>query len=183
MIPTTEAVISRLSNGGENYAHLITFGFSNGDVYLTECGFDLEWSGDTYLANGLLLDMDSPKFTEEVRVGEIDIALTAVEQSLLAVLLNTPQYNRQVTVQRALLDDNGKVIPDPILIHTWYIIDYSVTAGTSDAVIALKLASEWADWDKPAGIRTTDASQRRFYPNDRVFEFSTAVKQDLKWGS
>lgn len=183
MIDVTAGVEAALDSAKEQYAHLITFSFSSGDVHLTECGFDLEWSGDTYLANGLLLDMDSPKFTEEVRVGEVNVALTAVEQSLLAVLLNTPQYNRQVTVRRAYLDDNGKVIPDPILIHTWYIISYAVNAGTDEAVISLSLASEWADWDKPAGIRTTDASQRRLYPDDRIFQYSTDVKKDLKWGS
>lgn len=182
MIPVTTAVQSALEND-HVYCHLIEFEFSSGTLYLTEAGHDITYAGQTYLANGILLDMDNPKFTKEMRVGEVKIGLTAVDQSSIAILLNNNQINRDVNVYRAYLDPaTDQVIPDPILIHRWMITGFDVSEDGSESVVALGLASEWADWKKPGGIRTTDASQKRHYPDDDIFEFATAIKPALKWG-
>lgn len=181
MIPVSAEVASALS-GDHSYAHLLKFEFSSGPVYLTDAGYDISWAGNTFLANGLLLGMDSPKFTSELRVGEISLTFSAADQSLLALVLNVSQINRYVHVYKALLDQSLQVIPSPILLHSWLITDTSVSADRDSAEITISMASEWADFEAPRGRRTTDASQRRFYPNDKGLEFATQVKKEIKWG-
>ena len=80
MIPVSTEVADALS-GDHIFAHLLKFEFTLGAVYLTDAGYDISWSGNTYLANGLLLGMDSPKFTSELRVGEISLTFSAADQS------------------------------------------------------------------------------------------------------
>lgn len=180
MISVKPAVASALA-GEHLFAHLLKFEFSAGLICFTDAGYDITWNGDIYLANGLLLGMDAPKFTSELRVGETSVAFSAADQSVLAMILNENQINRYVHVYRALLDQNMQVIPDPIFMHSWLITDASTTAD-KEAEIQISMASEWADFEAPRGRRTTDASQRRFYPNDRGLEFATQVRKEIKWG-
>ncbi len=180
MISVTPAVASALA-GDHLFANLLKFEFSTGPICFTDAGYDITWNGDNYLANGLLLGMDAPKFTSELRVGETSVAFSAADQSVLAMILNENQINRYVHVYRAFLDQNMQVIPDPIFMHSWLITDASTTAD-KEAEIQISMASEWADFEAPRGRRTTDASQRRFYPNDRGLEFATQVRKEIKWG-
>ena len=181
MISVTSEVASALV-GDHNFAHLLKFEFSSGPVCFTDAGYDISWGGDTYFANGLILGMDAPKFTSELRVGEISVSFSAADQSILALVLNTSQINRYVHVYKALLNQSLQVIPSPILLHSWLITDAAVSADKDEAEINVSMASEWADFEAPRGRRTTDASQRRFYPNDRGLEFATQVKKEIKWG-
>lgn len=181
MISVTPAVASALA-GDHVFAHLLKFEFSSGAVCFTDAGYDISWNGDTYLANGLLLGMDAPKFTSELRVGETSVAFSAADQSIMAMILNESQINRYVHVYRAFLDQNMQVIPNPIFLHSWLITDASTSTERKEAEIEVSMASEWADFEAARGRRTTDSSQRRFYPTDRGLEFATQVKKDIKWG-
>ena len=181
MIQVSVAVANALASD-HAFAHLLKIDFTSGPIYFTDAGYDIAYGGVTYQANGLLLGMDSPKFTTELRVGEISVSFGAADQSVLALLLNNSQINRYVTVYRAIIDSSMQVIPDPILLHSWLITNVAVTSDRGDAEVSVSMASEWADFEAPRGRRSTDASQRRFYPNDRGFEFSTQVKKEIKWG-
>lgn len=181
MIPITPEVANALA-GDHGFAHLLKIDFTSGPVCFTDAGYDITFGGNTYLANGLLLGMDSPKFTSELRIGEISVSFGAADQSVLALLLNTSQINRYVHVHRAILTASMQVIPDPILLHSWLITDVSISSDRGTAEVSVSMASEWADFEAPRGRRTTDASQRRFFPSDRGFEFSGQVKKEIKWG-
>ncbi|HAT42349.1 MAG TPA: hypothetical protein DCS87_11625 [Rheinheimera sp.] len=181
MITVTPAVASAIA-GDHLFAHLLKFEFTGGSTCFTDAGYDITYNGDVYQANGLLLGMEAPKFTNELRVGEISVTFSAADQSVLAMVLNNSQVNRYVHIYRAYLGTSLQVIANPILLHSWLITDASVSSDRKDAEITVSMASEWADFEAPRGRRTTDASQRRFYPNDRGLEFATQVKKDIKWG-
>lgn len=181
MIQVSTAVANALF-GDHGFAHLLKIEFTIGPVCFTDAGYDITYGGVTYQANGLLLGMDPPKFTSELRVGEVSISFGAADQSVLSLLLNTSQINRYVHVYRVILDASLQVIPEPILLHSWLITDVSVSSDRNEAEVSISMASEWADFEAPRGRRTTDASQRRFYPNDRGFEYSGQVKKEIKWG-
>ncbi len=181
MISVTPAVASALA-GDHLFAHLLKFEFTSGAVCFTDAGYDITWNGDTYLANGMLLDLEAPKFTTELRVGEISVTFSAADQSVLAMVLGESQVNRYVHVYKALLDTSMQLIPNPFLLHSWLITGCSVEADRKSAEITVSMASEWADFEAPRGRRTTDASQRRFYSADRGFEFAAQVSKSLKWG-
>lgn len=182
MLPITPEVTAALS-ADHDYCHLIRLDLADNTVVrLTDSGFDVNSEGEEFLANGLLLGMDAPTFSADLRVGEIGLAFTAADQSMLALMMGKNQINRYVHIYRAYLTDQGKAIPSPILLHTWLITSFSVDDGKGAAEISVSMASEWADFEKPAGRRSTDASQQRIYPGDKGLEFAGQVKKDIKWG-
>lgn len=168
--------------GKHEFCHLIKMELANTTIFLTDNAFPVVWLGQTYEANGLLLGMDSPSFSTEIRIGEISLAFTAADQSMVALVLGANQINRYVKIHRAYLNENGAVIPDPILLHSWLIVSPDITDQKDSAQITLALASEWADFEAVRGRRTTDNSQQRFFQGDKGFEFSALINNDLKWG-
>ncbi len=183
MITLTPQVAAAVA-GEHNYCHLIRMELANNTVLrFTETGFDIDWNGETFGANGLLLGVDAPSFNTELRIGEIGLSFTAADQSIVALMLNVPQINRVVYIYRAYLTPFGQVIPDPILLHSWVInADPDVTDDTDSATCTVRMASEWADFEAPRGRRTTQNSQARYFPQDKGLEFATQVKKDIKWG-
>lgn len=182
MITITPQVAAALA-GDHDYCHLIRIELANNTVLrFTDSGFDINWQGETFNANGLLLGLDDPSFTSELRIGEISLSFTAADQSIVALMLGTNQINRPVYIYRAYLNPFGQIIPDPILLHAWLITSSDVSDDTDSATCTVRMASEWADFEAPRGRRTTQNSQVRFYPQDKGLEFATQVKKDIKWG-
>lgn len=182
MITITPQVAAALA-GDHDYCHLIRIELANNTVLrFTDSGFDINWQGETFNANGLLLGLDDPSFTSELRIGEISLSFTAADQGIVALMLGTNQINRPVYIYRAYLTPFGQVMPDPMLLHAWLITGADVSDDTDSATCTVRMASEWADFEAPRGRRTTQNSQVRFYPQDKGLEFATQVKKDIKWG-
>lgn len=168
--------------GKHEFCHLVKMELADGTINMTDNGFPIVWQGNTYEANGLLIGMDAPSFSTEIRINEISLAFTAAEQSMVALMLNKNQINRYVKIHRAYLDANGQVIPDPILLHSWLIVSPDIADQKDSSQITLALASEWSDFEAVRGRRTTDNSHQRLFPGDKGFEFSALINNDLKWG-
>lgn len=168
-------------NSDHEFCHLIKIEFASGPVLLTDAVFDVEFNGETYLGNGVLLGLDAIKTKSEINIGEIKVAFTLVEQSLLATLLGTTQVNRLVTIHRAYLN-GAQVIPDAITLWSGLITGFNGKDGKSPSA-AIRVASEWADYKKAVGRRSTTASQQRFFPDDLGFEFAPVSGKEYKWGS
>jgi hypothetical protein len=182
MLQITNDVAAALA-GEHSYCHLVKLELANDvTIRLTDSGIDIDLNGELYEHNGLLLGMDAPTFNAELRIGEISLAFTAADQSVVALMLGVNQINRYAHIYRAYLNDQGQVIPNPILLHSWLINAPDVSDSKDDSQITVPLTSEWADFEAPRGRRSTDANQRRFFPTDKGLEFASQVKKDLKWG-
>lgn len=181
MINISQATRDAIRDGAPR-CHLVTFHFKNATLRYTENAFDVVYLGNTYLANGLLLDMGEPRYTSELRVNETEIALSGADLTTTAIILNEPPYNRLVTVERAYLD-GPNVIGEPIPLVNWFVSDFGISdSANGESVVTIALASEFANWEKPSGRRTTESSQQAFYPLDKGMQFAAGVKKQLKWG-
>ena len=182
MITVTPQVLTEIEDGKPPIS-LVKFSFSGvAPIYLTTAGFDIEWDGVTWLANGFLLDTELQERISEIRTSSGAVGLTGVDLSIAAILLNNNQVGRRVDVYSAWLDVDGGVIPDPYLRDSYYIDDWTIEQGTSTATVVLNLSGEWADFEVKKGIKTTDANIKRHYPSDDIFKYSKDIKQDLRWG-
>ncbi len=160
---------------------LITMNLTSGVVRLTTAGHDIVYEGLTYLSNSLILSVDGIKQQQELRVTKVNIQFTAVDQSILAVFLNQTQQNRRVTVNRVILTPEHTVVGS--LLITQFLIDSDAVDDTEEScVVNVTLSNYVADFESVRGIRTTQNSFRRFYPNSTAFINSKDNKKDLKWG-
>ncbi|MGB2063516.1 MAG: hypothetical protein ACPHUL_00075 [Marinomonas gallaica] len=167
-------------------AHLVTVQFGDSEYYFTEAAFDIEHNGNTYLGNGIILKMGQPKYTAEPRVNENSITFSGADLTLSALVLNNSGgFNKRVFVDRVYLDADSKPIANYALrLNNWRIMgNSSKEEPNGESTVSLKIASELADWQKPAGRRTTPASQKRFAPGDKGFDFAASVKKEQIWGA
>ncbi|QDP59296.1 MAG: hypothetical protein Tp136SUR676911_35 [Prokaryotic dsDNA virus sp.] len=185
MIDIPQAVIDAMRHDLP-VAHLVTVQVGDSEYYFTEAAFDIEFGGNTFLGNGLILDMGTPKYSAELRVNQISVNFSGADLTMNALLLNNSgALNKRLFVDRVWLDSSSQPVGDYAMrLNNWRIVGSgSKENPNGESVVSLKVASELADWKKPAGRRTTPASQQRFYPGDKGFEFAAAVQKEVIWGA
>lgn len=181
MLEISQDIIDAIE-GDHDFCHLIDMDLNGIYVRLTEAMFDIDYNGNTYLGNGILLDIDGAKETDELSVNSTAIKFTAVEQSMVAIMLQNNQIERPVKVYRAYLDEDGNVIGAILL--TWgTTTSFGISDEVGDTNIQINIAGPFSDWQKTAGRNTTNGSMKRFYPNDPSMEFASQVKPELEWGA
>lgn len=181
MINLDPAILAALDNNTE-YCHLVEFDFTPTPLRLTDAPFNVSDVGVTYLGNGLLTALDDVNAKVELTVGTIKIGLSGVDQTVISLLLNNSQINRPVSIKRAYLNNSGGLLGSPLEIWTGYITGKNISEGRS-ASVSLSCASEWADYQKTIGRRTTAASQHKHFPNDSGLDFVGAAKEEYTWGA
>lgn len=181
MLTLTPAVEAELNKPGHTVATLIEIRFNGATLYLTD-GVDIEWSGATYLANGLFIGVDTIKEESNINAIETMLTFSAADQSIIAIILNNEQLNREVFIHTALIDPaTGQVIPDPIS-QGRFLITGTAINDAENAICSITIASYWTDFERKAGISTTHDSIRRVFPFENGFINSKDIKEDLKWG-
>lgn len=176
----TQAVRDAISNGNPR-TELFEFQLSSGTVRLTTAGHDISYSGQTYTAGGQILGNGQIKQEKELRIDTVEVAITAVEQTMLALFQNANQQNRKVIMTQVILDFAHQPI-GALFTTSFLISQYSVSEKDDEAVLALSLTNVFSDFSTVRGIRTTLGSFKRFYPNSVAFINAGDVGEDLKWG-
>lgn len=181
----TSAVKTELATGNINPVHLIHLNFST-PVYLTDCSFPLtssiSGSSQTYLASGHILGIGNTQEGSEPIKNSLNLSLSGVDQTYIAVALNENIINDTVKIYRGFLDISNALIADPFLLYEGFIDQYSIEDDTQTAGIGLSITSHWGNFEKVSGRRSSDNSQQRFFSSDKGFEFSALTVQDIRWG-
>ena len=181
MITLTPAMESALS-GAHTFCNLIELRFNGITVYLTDSATDITYSGSTYLGNGLLTNVSAFKQREQLNAIEYKLAFTAADLSIISIILNNDQLNREILVKRATLNPvNAQVIPDPIEVGKFLITGASINDAKIGSV-TLTMSNFWSDFERISGITTTQASAQRHYPNETGFINAIDIDKELEWG-
>lgn len=166
-------------------ATLLKLDFIPTPIYLTDCVIDIEYAGNTYLANGKFLGLGNVKQDIDIKVSNVNVTLDAVENSLVSIMLNNSQNSREVSVSTVILNKNYDIVGEPIAMQSLIV---NGTPKISDdrkggkAIITQALSTEFANWSKTNGRRTTTASQQKHFPNDTGFDFAVDSGKEVKWG-
>ena len=174
------AAIAELSKDGVRTCHLLEIDLPT-PQHLTDNAFDIDFGGDTYDANGYLLSIESTKESTDLRVGSMEIELTAVDRLFIALFLTGNWINRDVRIRRAMLNESGQII-DTFVIFDGQITEYEINEQDDSAKMALSVASHWADFERTNGRRTNNNSQQFYFSGDLGFQYAANSIRDLKWG-
>ena len=175
------AVITELAKDNFNLCHLVYLQISGG-LYLTDYGHDIIYAGRTYVASNNLLSLASPQETQELRVGQININVSGVDQSFISIFLNQNWINRDASISMAVISDAGAVIGAPVVTFSGQMTQFEISEDDKNSDVTIAIASHWADFKRTAGRMTNSSSQQYFFPNDLGFEYSANTVKDLKWG-
>ena len=184
----TSAVKTELATGGATAiepVYLLYLGFGT-PLYRTNCSFNLtssvSGSSQTYVADAFFLGVGSMSETTEPIKNTFNVTLSGVDQSIVSVVLAENIINDTVKVWQGLLDSSNALIADPYLLFDGTINRYSIEDDTNSTALGLEVTSQWGQFEKENGRRTSDVSQQRHFASDKGFEFSALTIRDIKWG-
>jgi hypothetical protein len=173
-------------------AHLVELRFDSGDggtIYLTDSYRSVIWGGNTYLANGHLLDFSGLQESAEMRVADLTVQLSAVDQVMVSAFTTKQWIDRRLLIYRMFFDQtNEALMVDPVAIHDGRMdeprLDENPEGGTS--VLTVKSTDQFADFERLSGRHTNSVEQKLFFPSDTGFDLVSALagKQvSLQWGA
>jgi len=160
-------------------------------IYFATTNINLNYDSDTapdagvntYLAQGQFLSYGAVIESSDLRVGTIELNFTAVDTTMVAVVLNNDYIDKRVVIYRAILnDDYSFTSNDVFMIFDGFITGYAISEEESTATLVLTCSSQFADFERTNGRRSNPASQNLYFPNDRGMDFSPQIVKDIKWG-
>jgi len=171
-------------------ADLIEMHFAT-PLYFTTTNINLQYDSptapesgvQTYLAQGLFLNYRDIIENSDLRVGTLDLSFTAVDPTMVAVLINNDFIDKRVVLYRAVLNSDYSFTSDDVFtIFDGRISGWSLTEEQNTANVTLSVASFFADFNRTNGRRTNPASQNLYFPTDRGMDFSPQIVKDIRWG-
>ena len=129
-----------------------------------------------------MLSFGSSSESSDLAVNGIDITLSGVEQTYVAIFLTNNYIDVPVKLYRAVLNSADVVIGDPILVFDGLITSFAIEDTEDSSEISITTASHWADFEKLNGRKTNHNSQVLHFPNDEGFEFAAKTIKDLRRG-
>lgn len=171
------------------FVHLIELAFSGGTQRLSTGSADLSWNAQTWTAIGGVLELGAVEETSDLAGGTLELRLSGVTQTIIAILLSQKYINRTAKAWRAHLNSTlGTVIADPVLIFSGHMnagYQWKETRpvdGLKTCEITLRCTSQLASLEERRGFSTNPATHQSIYPTDRFFEHVGQLsKRPIVW--
>ena len=160
-------------------------------IYFTTTNINLTFDSDTapdssantYLAQGQFLSYGNIVESSDLRIGTLELTFTAVDPTMVAIVLNNAYIDKRVVIYRAVLNANYTFTSsDVFLVFDGRITGYLIKEAEKTAEIILTCASQFADFERTNGRRTNPASQNLYFPGDRGMDFSPQIAKNIAWG-
>ena len=178
MIKLSPALLHTLQQPHERCT-LLSIELDQTSLHFTASASDVNYGGIRYVA-GVFYDAPAIEYSAEPKVNELTLKLDATQQDVSAVFMHANWLNRKVKLLRAYFVD-GMLI-DVFPVWSGLITGKSGDESPTRATLPLKAASIWADFSASRGRKTNQASQQIYFPNDKGFEFSGRLINDIPWG-
>lgn len=185
----TAAVLAALEARRQVQWTLAEVELDDGTHYLTNAYRDVLWNGHTYRACGHYAGHSDVQETSESTTSQVDCELSGVDMTYISEVLSKDFINRPLRLRRAWVDENGAVIPDPVLLFAGVMDAPGIAEelddsgeGSGTSIITLSATNHRGPVESTTGWYTNPASIQAEFADDEFFEFSDQVLDELKWG-
>lgn len=175
-----QGVIDALKGGAPTVATLYELQLVDGTIRITDAAHDLVYLGESYLSSGQVLARDDISTRKALEVQSINIQFTLVEQGIWAIFGNKNQVGRRVIITEVVLDSRHQVIGETIKTIN-RVNTISVEDNEDSATVDVEISNIMADFQAVRGLRTTQSSHQRFYPESTSFINARGFNKDLEW--
>ena len=179
----TTAMKNAISGDSIVGGHLLEVILDSQTHYLTDLFNDVDWNGNTYIALGHFLQFDKIDETSDVRVNDVTVTLSGVDQSFISIFLQNDYVNRRARIYFAAWNGSS-LVTDPVMLIDG-LMDQPVIADNPEtglSTVAVRVSNQWADFDRITGRRTNHDLQQIYFPGDKGFEFASQQYRQLTWG-
>lgn len=144
---------------------------------------DLVYDGETYLGVGDLLSISSVKETADISASGLNVMLSGVKSSLVAVAKNQDYQGRPLTLSFGAFNDSGDLVADPVVVFSGFM-DTMTIAETGDySTISIAVENKLIAFERSKIRRYTAEDQKIDHPTDKGFEFVASIgEKEIVWG-
>jgi hypothetical protein len=174
-------------SGGSDYDYTyLTNGPGDISVDATQAtamGIDEEQGGHKFLAVGPFLQFSEIQESSDFQITNVTVALGGMRSEDLALFLENQYIDQPLKIWRYWLDEDGRLVGDPVLIFDGRIDKPTITSDPDGSVsIGCSAASQWVDYSRTNGRHTNNSEQNYYYSGDTIFKYAADSIKDLRWG-
>lgn len=184
------AVQTQWGSASNRPGHLCQIQLDAGDggtVYLTDYSRAVSWGGNSYIAGGHLLGFQGLTESADLRVRDVQVTLSGVDQSWISTILAKQYFKRPLLIYQAFFDSSDAVIVDPVLIHSGFMEDPRVEEdpGAGTCTVTIVSRDQFSDFERPSGRHTNSNDQRLYFSGDPSFDMWAQIalaQRQFIWG-
>ena len=144
---------------------------------------DLAFGGNTYTGTGDLLSISQITETSDISATGINVSLTGVKTSFIAIAKDHEYQGRPLTVSLGAFDASGDLIADPVIVFSGFMDTMTISESGANSTISIAVENKLIAFERTKVRRYTAEDQKIDHPTDKGFEFVTAIVQkEIIWG-
>ena len=144
---------------------------------------DLTYDSETYTGVGDLLNISPVTETADMQASGINVTLTGVKSSLVAVAKDHEYQGRPLTVMLGAFNASGDLVADPTIVFSGFMDIMTISESGETSTINIAVENKLIAFERARVRRYTAEDQKIDYPTDKGFEFVTAiVEKEIIWG-
>ena len=144
---------------------------------------DLAFGGNTYTGTGDLLSISQITETADIQASGITVSLAGVKSSLIVIAKDHEYQGRPLTVSLGAFDASGSLISDPVIVFSGFMDTMTISESGQYSTISIAVENKLISFERSKVRRYTAEDQKIDHPNDKGFEFVTAIVQkEIIWG-
>ena len=164
-------------------AHLIELAFDGATSYVTDCGHNVTWNGNTYLGAGHAVGLDVIRETTTGEALAVKLALAGPVSAYRSIALQEHSHGRACTIRVALFN-NGVIIDAPSIEHLGRLgaismVDEAQDNGEIRSVISVVSESRHSGSRRPKNRRHALEDHQIDHPTDTIHRFMPALQEKL----
>jgi hypothetical protein len=157
--------------------------FASGPLRLWSGLTDIDWAGQSWSGAGALLGLGSVEETGSVVASGTVVSLSGVPPDLVQLAIAEARQGLPGKLWLGLLTETGTIIADPVLAFAGRLDVPEITDDVDSFRITISYESRLIDLNTARSWRYTHESQKAIWPDDRGFEYVTAIQdQEIQWG-
>ena len=161
---------------------LVEMAFDSGTVRAHSGVGDFVWGGNTFTGVAWLGKISDWTESEALASYGIQLELSQVEESLVAIALGEHYRGRALKIWIAYLDEDSQLIGEPVGPWIWRMSTLDGEFTGQKGALVLSCASRMAQWERADVHRYTDEDQRARWPGDYGCEFvSAAAEKEIEF--
>ena len=144
---------------------------------------NLSFDSVTYTGLGDLLSISDIKETSDISATGINVSLSGVKTSLIAIAKNQDYQGRELTVRLGAFNETGSLIADPVIIFSGFMDTMTIAEAGTYSTISIAVENKLVALERAKVRRYTAEDQKIEHPTDKGFEFVTSIVQkEIFWG-
>lgn len=168
------------------YYELVSIDVENG-YYLTNAPFNIEHGGNTYIAAGALLGIDTVEENVGFEISQLAVVIGGIDplpgdtDPFIKKILTVDYVDRSVIISRIYYEFS--TVKGVVQLYNGYINAASLERSFGDQGVAVKIetSNNWTDFNRLNGRETNDNSQQAVFPGDLGMEFCKEMQKQVQW--